>query len=396
MIGRPGEPARDGVGGPLHGLLVVAVEQAVAAPLATRQLADLGARVVKVERPGVGDFARNYDSAVLGQSSYFVWLNRGKQSLELDIKALEDRAVLESLLGRADVLVQNLAPGALDRLGFGSSVLRARYPRLITCSISGYGTSGPYGGKKAYDLLIQCEAGLLDVTGTDSEPAKAGIPAADIAAGMFAFSGVMTALYQRERTGLGTDVDVSMLDALSEWMAEAGYYSQYGSRLHRTGPRHASIAPYGPYVAGDGSTVFIGVQNDREWAVFCEYVLEEPRYATDARFADNVRRHENNDVLTDLITAAVSRFDAATLIDLLDRHGIANARLRGAREVLTHPQHLARGRVRQVETPSGPITALLPPVVLAGQEAQMGRVPALGEHNALLRRELREGTRAGS
>ena len=259
---------------PLDGVTVVALEQAVAAPFATRQLADLGARVIKIERPGGGDFARGYDRTVRGQSSYFVWLNRGKESIELDLKTADGRAVLGALLARADVLVQNLAPGAAERLGLGAGELRKRHPRLITCSISGYGPDGPYRHKKAYDLLVQCEAGLLSVTGTPGEPAKAGISVADIATGMYAYSGVLTALYERERTGGGTSLDVAMLDALGEWMSQPFYYSVYGGQpTRRTGARHASIAPYGPYTAADGSQVFIGLQNDREWAVLCERIL---------------------------------------------------------------------------------------------------------------------------
>ena len=249
---------------------MVALEQAVAAPFATRQLADLGARVIKVERPGGGDFARGYDRSVHGQSSYFVWLNRGKESLELDIKSRHGQEVLHALLGRADVLVQNLAPGAVERAGFGAAGLTARYPALICCSVSGYGPDGPYAAKKAYDLLVQCEAGLVSVTGTPEEPAKAGISVADIAAGMYAFSGVLTALYERERTGRGGCLEVAMLDALGEWMMQPFYYSVYGGRpAQRTGARHASIDPYGPYPAAGGSQVFLGVQNDREWAILC-------------------------------------------------------------------------------------------------------------------------------
>src|ERR1700749_4900659 len=258
--------AGEGSGRPLRGLLVVALEQAVAAPFATRQLADLGARAIKVERRGAGDFARGYDRSVHGQSSYFVWLNRGKESLELDVKEPGDLAVLTALLARADVFVQNLAPGAAERLGLGAEVLRARHPALITCSVSGYGDQGPYRSKKAYDLLVQCEAGLLSVTGGPDTPAKAGISVADIAAGMYAFSGVLTALYERERTGRGTSVDVSMLEALGEWMGQPFNFAVYsGQPVPRTGARHPSISPYGPFTVGDGAQVFIGIQNDREW-----------------------------------------------------------------------------------------------------------------------------------
>ena len=262
---------------PLDGVLVVALEQAVAAPFATRQLADLGARVIKVEREGGGDFARDYDRTVRGQASYFVWLNRGKESIELDLKSERGQRILAALLARADVFVQNLAPGAADRLGLAAADLRARHPRLICCSVSGYGPDGPYRQKKAYDLLVQCEAGLLSVTGTAETPAKAGISVADIAAGMYAFSGVLTALYERERTSAGTSFEVAMLDALGEWMSQPYYYSVYGGQPpRRTGARHASISPYGPYATGDGQ-VFLGLQNEREWALLCREVLAAAR-----------------------------------------------------------------------------------------------------------------------
>src|SRR5499427_9267878 len=284
---------------PLTGITVVSIEQAVAAPFATRQLADLGARVIKVERPDGGDFARSYDHVVNGLSSYFVWLNRSKESLALDLKNAVARAVLERLLGRADVFVQNLAPGAAERLGLGATDLRARHPRLIICSITGYGNDGPYRHKKAYDLLVQCEAGLLSVTGTPDEPAKAGISVADIAAGMYAYSGVLTALYERERTGEGTSLDVAMLDALGEWMSQPFYYSVYGGQpLRRTGARHASISPYGPYAAADGDQVFLGLQNEREWVVLCEKILNRPDRVSDDRFATNPDRVAHDHELT--------------------------------------------------------------------------------------------------
>jgi len=280
---------------PLEGITVVALEQAVAAPFATRQLADLGARVIKIERPVTGDFARGYDETVKGMSSYFVWLNRGKESVTLDIKNPGDRAVLDAMLARADVFVQNLLPGTMERLGLGEHILRATHPRLITCSISGYGSAGPYRSKKAYDLLVQCEAGLLSVTGTPDSPAKAGISVADISAGMYAYTGVLTALYERERTGAGTSFEVAMLDALGEWSSQPYLYASYsGTPPPRTGARHASISPYGPYQAGDGGQVFIGVQNEREWAALCSGVLGQPHLAQDPRFARNSRRVEND------------------------------------------------------------------------------------------------------
>jgi itaconate CoA-transferase len=373
---------------PLAGITVVSLEQAVAAPFATRQLADLGARVIKVERPVAGDFARDYDRAVLGQASYFVWLNRGKESIELDVKGEDGQRVLAALLARADVFVQNLAPGAADRLGLSAAALRARHPRLICCSVSGYGANGPYAGKKAYDLLVQCEAGLLSVTGTPDTPAKAGISVADIAAGMYAFSGVLTALYERERTGAGTAVEVAMLDALGEWMSQPVLFTGYsGQPPRRTGARHASISPYGPYRAGDGQ-VFLGLQNEREWVVLCREVLRQPELADDIRFATNTDRVTNDDQLTPIIEAALAAMPADEVVTMLDAAGIANARLRTPAEFAAHPQLQARHRWRDVATPGGPVRALLPPVTVPGREPVMGRVPALGEHTAAIRTEL--------
>jgi crotonobetainyl-CoA:carnitine CoA-transferase CaiB-like acyl-CoA transferase len=374
---------------PLHGILVVALEQAVAAPFATRQLADLGARVIKVERRDAGDFARGYDRSVHGQSSYFVWLNRGKESLELDVKEPGDLAVLTALLERADVFVQNLAPGAADRLGLGPDVLLARHPRLITCSVSGYGDAGPYRTKKAYDLLVQCEAGLLSVTGGPDAPAKAGISVADIAAGMYAYSGILTALYERERTGRGTRVDVSMLEALGEWMSQPVNFTVYGGHpAQRTGARHTSISPYGPYTTADGAQVFIGIQNNREWAVLCERILGRPELIADERFATNPDRVAHDEELTAIIEAALAGVAPDQLTGLLDEAGIANARLRTPQEFAGHPQLAARDRWREVETPGGPVQALLPPVTVPGREPAMGPVPALGQHNAAIRAEL--------
>ncbi len=374
---------------PLQGILVVALEQAVAAPFATRQLADLGARVIKVERRGAGDFARGYDRSVHGQSSYFVWLNRGKESLELDVKEPGDLAVLTELLDRADIFVQNLAPGAADRLGLGPDALLARHPRLITCSVSGYGDAGPYRTKKAYDLLVQCEAGLLSVTGTPDTPAKAGISVADIAAGMYAYSGILTALYERERTGRGTRVDVSMLEALGEWMSQPVNFTVYGGHpAQRTGARHTSISPYGPYTAADGAQVFIGIQNNREWAVLCERILGRPELIADERFATNPDRVAHDQELTAIIEAALAGVAPDQLTRLLDEAAIANARLRTPQEFAGHPQLAARDRWREVETPGGPVQALLPPVTVPGREQAMGPVPALGQHNEAIRAEL--------
>jgi itaconate CoA-transferase len=360
----------------------------VAAPFATRQLADLGARVIKVERPGGGDFARGYDRAVHGQSSYFAWLNRSKESIEIDAKTEHGQAVLAALLARADVFVQNLAPGAADRIGCGTAELTRRHPRLICCSISGYGPSGPYAGKKAYDLLVQCEAGLLSVTGTPDHPSRAGISVADIAAGMYALSGVLTALYERERTGLGTSFEVAMLDALGEWMGAPYYYHVYGQNpVRRTGARHVSISPYGPYAAADGE-VFIGLQNDREWAVLCERVLHRPELAQDGRFRSNPDRLAHDDELTVIIEAALSALTADQATELLDQAGIASARMRTPAEFATHPQLAARDRWREVGSPGGPVRALLPPVTVPGREATMGDIPAVGQHTDAILAEL--------
>jgi itaconate CoA-transferase len=373
---------------PLAGLVVVALEQAVAAPFATRQLADLGARVIKIERAGSGDFARAYDESVLGQSSYFVWLNRGKESIELDVKSERGRQVLAALLAGADIFVQNLAPGAAGRLGLDAGALRARHPRLICCSVSGYGPDGPYAGKKAYDLLVQCEAGLLAITGPAGSPAKAGISVADIAAGMYAFTGVLTALYERERTGEGSSVEVSLLDALGEWMTAPFLYDDYGSRpLQRTGARHATISPYGPYRAADGQ-VFLGVQNDREWAVLCQDILGQPGLTADERFATNPARLANDDELTLIIESVLQSWPADEAAARLETAGIANARLRTPAEFAAHPQLAARNRWREVATPAGPVRALLPPATVPGREAAMGAVPALGEHTAAILAEF--------
>jgi itaconate CoA-transferase len=385
----------------LEGVMVVALEQAVAAPFATRQLADLGARVIKIERPGAGDFARHYDRTAAGQSSYFVWLNRGKESVELDVKSPDGQAVLAALLARADVFVENLAPGAAERLGLGAEQLRARHPRLICCSVSGYGPDGPYRHKKAYDLLVQCEAGLVSVTGTPDEPSKAGISVADIAAGMYAYSGVLTALYERERTGRGTSLEVALLDALGEWMSQPYLYSVYGGQpARRTGARHASISPYGPYAAprggggeggevGEGeSQIFLGLQNDREWAVLCERILRRPDLIADDRFRTNPDRIAHDAELRVIIEEALRAVPPDELVSLLDEAGIANARLRTPEEFAAHPQLEARDRWREVDSPGGPLRQLLPPVSVPGREAAMGPVPALGQHTAAILAEL--------
>jgi itaconate CoA-transferase len=373
---------------PLAGLTVVGLEQAVAAPFATRQLADLGARVIKIERPGGGDFARGYDGAVHGQSSYFAWLNRGKESIEVDVKTDRGQAILAALLARADVFVQNLAPGAAERIGVGTADLRPRHSRLICCSISGYGPTGPYASKKAYDLLVQCEAGLLSVTGSPDQPAKAGISVADIAAGMYAYSGVLTALYERERTGQGSSFEVAMLDALGEWMGAPYYYHVYGGNpVRRSGARHVSISPYGPYAASDGQ-VFIGLQNDREWAVLCDRVLGRPELISDERFRTNPDRLAHDDELTVIIEQALAALTAGQATALLDEAGIASAQLRTPAEFAAHPQLAARDRWREVGSPGGPVRALLPPVTVPGREAAMGDIPAAGQHTEAILAEL--------
>ena len=372
----------------LDGITVVTVEQAVAAPFATRQLADLGARVIKIERPGTGDFARGYDRTTRGQSSYFVWLNRGKESVELDIKSPDDRALLEALIDHADVFVHNLAPGAADRLGLDAVALRAARSRLIHCTVSGYGAEGPYRSKKAYDLLVQCETGLVMSTGTPEVPSKAGISVADIATGMYAYSGILTALYDRERTEQGASLRVAMIDALGEWMSQPAYFSRYGDEPpRRTGARHPSISPYGPFHVSDGS-VFVGIQNEREWLVFCREVLRRPDLAADPRFATNPDRTARGDELTAIIEDIFASRTADEVTSLLDRAGIASARLRTPEEFTRHPQLRARGRWQPVRTPGGDIDALLPPVEVDGQEPVMGAVPELGEHTAAIRAEF--------
>jgi itaconate CoA-transferase len=374
---------------PLEGITVVALEQAVAAPFATRQLADLGARVIKIERPGVGDFARGYDATVKGMASHFVWLNRSKQSLTLNLKEDGAKDVLNRLLARADVFVHNLAPGATERLGFGAERLREEHPRLIDCGISGYGSTGPYREKKAYDLLVQCETGLVSTTGTPEVPSKVGISAADIAAGMYAYTGILTALYMRERTGEGAAFEVSLLEALGEWMGFPAYFTSYGgSQPPRTGASHAAIAPYGPFEAGDGRVVFLGLQNEREWVKFCEEVLERPELATDPRFDTNSRRVENGEELDEAIEGAFKDLTSEEVISRLDGARIANARMRTVQEFLDHPQLEARDRWREVGSPVGPIRALVPPVTMQGVESVMEPIPEVGEHTDAILEEL--------
>jgi crotonobetainyl-CoA:carnitine CoA-transferase CaiB-like acyl-CoA transferase len=374
---------------PLEGITVVSLEHAIAAPFCTRQLADLGARVIKVERPGRGDFARDYDQRTRGLASHFAWVNRSKESLTLDLKQPAALAVLQSLLARADVLVQNLAPGAAARMGLTHAALRAEHPRLVVCDISGYGNDGPYRDKKAYDLLIQSEAGFLSVTGTPETPSKSGNSIADIAAGMYAYSGVLAALLQRERTGEGGHIDVSMLEALGEWMGFPLYYAYEGAPPPpRSGASHATIYPYGPFAAGDGKTVMLGLQNEREWKVFCEQVLLQPALAVAPRFASNARRNEHRSELQAIILAAFGALTAEQVTGRLDGAQIANARVNGMDEVWAHPQLAARGRVTQVDSPVGPIDALLPPGVHSGFDYRMDAIPAVGQHTEAILREL--------
>jgi itaconate CoA-transferase len=372
---------------PLAGITVVSVEQAVAAPFATRQLADLGARVIKVERPGTGDFARHYDTTVKGMASYFVWLNRGKQSLSLDLKAAAGRSVLTSLIDRADVFVQNLAPGAAAGLGLSAGALRARDERLIVCDVSGYAPDGPFGDRRAYDLLIQCETGLLSVTGTPDAPAKAGISVADIAGGMYAFSSILTALYARERSGTGAALQVSLFESLTEWMAQPMYYAMYtGVPPARTGTSHATIAPYGAYRTGGGGTVQFGVQNDREWRRLCSQVLGRPGLADDARFATNAARVAARAELDREIEAGLSAHSADEVVALLDAAQIANARLNTVGDLLAHPQ--LENRWADIDSPAGPIRTLPSPISTGGTEPGYGPIPSVGEHTDAILVEL--------
>lgn len=373
----------------LDGITVVSLEHAVAAPFATRHLADLGARVIKVERPGTGDFARGYDERVRGLSSHFVWINRSKESLTLDVKAPEGGGILDGLLARADVLVQNLAPGAAARLGLDHARLRERFPRLILCSISGYGEGGPDAARKAYDLLIQAEAGVLSVTGEDDAHAKAGIPVADIAAGMYAYSGILSALLLRERTGQGSEVNVSMLDALAEWMGFPMYYAFDGAPPPpRSGASHAAIFPYGPFRTGDGDHVLFAVQNAREWEVLCRDVLDQPDLIEDARFASTSARSEHRQELRTIIETAFADMECEGVARKLDAARIANARMRDMAGLWHHPQLAARGRWRQVDTETGAVPALSPVTVPSGTVPRMEAVPKLGAHTDAILREL--------
>jgi itaconate CoA-transferase len=374
---------------PLEGITVVSLEQAVAAPFATRQLADLGARVIKIERPEVGDFARGYDRTVKGLSSHFVWLNRSKESLTLNLKEEGAREVLDRLIERADIFIQNLAPGAAERLGFGTETLRERHPRLIVCDVSGYGSSGPYRDKKAYDLLVQCEAGLVSITGTPETPSKVGVSIADIACGMYAYSGVLTALLRRERTGEGAAIEVSLFEALAEWMGFPAYFALYGGKEpQRTGASHAAIAPYGPFECGDGETIFLGIQNEREWERFCEVVLDRPDLGEDERFDDNSKRIDNKDILHQEISAVFEELSSEEAIERLEKAKIANAWMRTVQDFLDHPQLEARSRWRDVGSPVGPLRTLLPPAIPDGTEPVMAPIPEVGEHTNKILAEL--------
>lgn len=374
---------------PLDGITVVSLEHAVAAPFATRQLADLGARVIKIERAGVGDFARAYDKRVRGEASYFVWLNRSKESLTLDVKQPQAQRILRQLLSRTDVLVQNLAPGAAARLGLSAEALRPKLRRLIVCDISGYGASGPYRDKKAYDLLIQAEAGLLSVTGTSDQIARAGISVADISAGMHAYSAILAALLQRSRTRQGSHIDVSMLESLAEWMGNPLYYAFDGQpQAPRAGASHPSIYPYGPFATGDSKTVLFGLQNEREWTAFCAEVLQNPAVATDERFNSNAKRSGNREALRTLIEHVFRPMAAEQVIDRLDRANIGNARVNDIADVWAHPQLQARDRWTQVASSAGIVPALKPPAASDAFDYRMDPIPALGQHSEAILAEL--------
>lgn len=376
---------------PLSGITVVSIEQAIAAPFCTRQLADMGARVIKVERPIVGDFARDYDTRVKGLASHFVWTNRSKESLALDLKKGQDLKALKKLLQRADVFVQNLAPGASARLGLSYEALKEQNSGIIVCDISGYGNDGPYKDKKAYDLLIQSEAGMLSVTGTKGEPAKTGNSIADIAAGMYAYSSILGAIIQRAKTGVGCEIDISMLESMVEWMGFPMYYSYEGAPAPvPSGAAHASIYPYGPFTTGDGKTVMLGIQNEREWAIFCKELLDDAALAIDSRFMSNTLRSQNREELKEIICKNFSILSAEQVVERLDVAGIANANVNDMNEVWNHPQLRARGRWTTVDTPAGPVPALIPPgtAALGSLKPRMDPVPAVGEHNKAILAEL--------
>jgi itaconate CoA-transferase len=374
---------------PLEGITVIALEQVIAGPFATRQLAELGARVIKIERPQGGDPARGYDSTVKGLSSHFAWVNRSKESLTLDVKRREAKEILARLIEKADVFLHNLAPGAVERLGLGADQLRRRDPRLIWCGISGYGPAGPYASKKAYDLLVQCEAGLLSVTGTPETPVKAGIPAADIAAGMYAFASILAALVRRMRSNEGATIDVTMLESLGEWMGFPSLFTAYGGAAPpRSGPYHATIVPYGPFTAGDGETLFLGVQNEREFAAFCDRVLEKPSLKSDERFSSGPARFRNREAFHREVESVFRGLRANEIVARLEAADIANARLNDMLGFWRHPQLEARARWAKVGSPGGALDMLKPPFNLSGFEPRMEPIPALGEHTRAILGEL--------
>ena len=374
---------------PLAGVTVVSLEQAVAAPYATRQLADLGARVIKVERPGGGDFARRYDTTVHGHSSYFVWLNRSKESLTLDLKDPRGREILHELLDGADVFVQNLAPGAAGRLGLDAATVTGRRPGLIPCTISGWGTTGPWADRKAYDLLVQCQTGLVSLTGTPEGTARTGISVADIAAGMYAYSGVLTALYTRAVTGEAHPVEVSLFEALAEWMGQPAYYTRHaGTQPPRLGTQHATIAPYGTYEAADGKEVLFSIQNEREWAALCTEFLGRPELVGDPRFATASDRVAHREELNTIVVARCSRSGSEEILKDLEAIGIACAGVNDVAAFLDHPVLADRGRWTEVAVPGATVEALLPPADLAGLPARMDPVPAVGEHTGSILAEL--------
>jgi crotonobetainyl-CoA:carnitine CoA-transferase CaiB-like acyl-CoA transferase len=374
---------------PLDHILVVALEHAIAAPYCTRQLADLGARVIKVERPEVGDFARAYDQRARGESSHFVWVNRSKESVALDLKNQRDLQSLKQIIAKADVLVQNLAPGATARMGLDAATLRSQHPRLIVCDISGYGNDGPYRDKKAYDLLIQSEAGYLSVTGTPEVPCKSGNSIADIAAGMYAYSNILSALLHREKTGEGSHIDVSMLESLTEWMGFPMYYSMDNADAPpRSSASHATIYPYGPFAAGDGGVVMLGLQNEREWVLFCQDVLLQPELATDVRFDSNAKRNAHREELQNIILQVFASLTTPQVIARLETANIANARMNTMADVWAHPQLQARERWMQVDSPAGPLPALLPPGKQTAFDYRMAAIPRVGEHTEAILKEF--------
>ena len=374
---------------PLDHILVVALEHAIAAPYCTRQLADLGARVIKVERPEVGDFARAYDQRARGESSHFVWVNRSKESVALDLKNQRDLQSLKQIIAKADVMVQNLAPGATARMGLDAATLRSQHPRLIVCDISGYGNDGPYRDKKAYDLLIQSEAGYLSVTGTPEVPCKSGNSIADIAAGMYAYSNILSALLQREKTGEGSHIDVSMLESLTEWMGFPMYYSMDNADAPpRSSASHATIYPYGPFAAGDGGVVMLGLQNEREWVLFCQDVLLQPELATDVRFDSNAKRNAHREELQNIILQVFASLTTPQVIARLETANIANARMNTMADVWAHPQLQARERWMQVDSPAGPLPALLPPGKQTAFDYRMAAIPRVGEHTEAILKEF--------